>query len=490
MSWVKHDDWTANRQDCVDCGDACNFSLCGGSGLCPGCSDIYGCQNGDQMSLGPRSQVNAWTGGWPVGSESYCNPVSGDVIACRLQVKSAVLAVGITYFLEQQIITPDETAANRNNNVSYKATTVGPCDANLCIGQVCTGTDLAAPRSCTDGCECLNLLTVSGTPNCQQPAIKAWKDNDPGVFESTPISDLNDGKFILAAKARNVVSGCLWEYEYALYNMNSDKSAGSFRVPLPAGLSSEDLQDIRDSAGFHGIPYHSGEPYSAIDWTATVVSGSITWATTPFEINPNANALRWGTLYNFRFQAKRAPVSTETVTIGLFKPPQGDLTPVSVTPTASPVGACCLPDTCTVETTQTSCACQGGAFLGTGTTCTGPDCNCNAIPDSCDIASGTSPDSNENGVPDECESPRACCLPNSSCVVTTACSCAQGGGTVLPQQTFCETTYRACCRPPPYEDCVVTTHPCCDAVGGTFWEFKLKCKAVQCPSYNGPSQGP
>jgi len=152
-------------------------------------------------------------------------------------------------------------------------------------------------------------------------------------------------------------------------------------------------------------------------------------------------------------------------------------------------GACCLGTACMIAS-QTSCSCQGGAFLGAGTTCAGPDCNCNTIPDSCDIAGGTSPESNENGVPDECESPRACCPPQGSCDVISACSCAQAGGTVLSQQTFCETTQRACCRPPPYEDCVVTTLPCCYAVGGTFWDFKLKCKAVQCPSYNGPSQGP
>ena len=33
------------------------------------------------------------------------------------------------------------------------------------------------------------------------------------------------------------------------------------------------------------------------------------------------------------------------------------------------------------------------------------DCNGNAIPDDCDIASGYSTDANGNGIPDECEGP-------------------------------------------------------------------------------------
>ena len=35
----------------------------------------------------------------------------------------------------------------------------------------------------------------------------------------------------------------------------------------------------------------------------TVANGKVAWATTPFAANNNANAIRWGTLYNFRFDA-------------------------------------------------------------------------------------------------------------------------------------------------------------------------------------------
>ena len=42
-------------------------------------------------------------------------------------------------------------------------------------------------------------------------------------------------------------------------------------------------------------------------------------ATETHATNADANALRWGTLYNFRFDANAAPVAG-TVTLGLFKP--------------------------------------------------------------------------------------------------------------------------------------------------------------------------
>jgi hypothetical protein len=108
------------------------------------------------------------------------------------------------------------------------------------------------------------------------------------------------------------LGGGTWRYEYAVYNMYSDRSAGSFSVPIPTGVTPSNI-------GFHDVDYHSGEPYTNTDWTATVAGGSITWSTQTFGVNPNANALRWGTTYNFRFDAARAPGNV-TATLGLFKP--------------------------------------------------------------------------------------------------------------------------------------------------------------------------
>ena len=45
---------------------------------------------------------------------------------------------------------------------------------------------------------------------------------------------------------------------------------------------------------------------------------SITWSTETFAQNQNANAIRWGTLYNFRFDADQPPQQTNA-TVGYFK---------------------------------------------------------------------------------------------------------------------------------------------------------------------------
>ena len=48
---------------------------------------------------------------------------------------------------------------------------------------------------------------------------------------------------------------------------------------------------------------------------------------------------------------------------------------------------------------------------------------------------------------------------------------------------------RACCRPDPYNDCIVTTQQCCAAVGGLFKATQLTCARTLCPMY-GPSLEP
>ena len=71
--------------------------------------------------------------------------------------------------------------------------------------------------------------------------------------------------------------------------------------------------------GFKDVRYHSGEPYDGTDWTMTTTGGQARWqCTQTFAQNPNANALRWSTVYNFWFDASTRPVQGNT-TLGLFK---------------------------------------------------------------------------------------------------------------------------------------------------------------------------
>ncbi|MCH8853262.1 MAG: hypothetical protein IID41_11525, partial [Planctomycetes bacterium] len=114
-----------------------------------------------------------------------------------------------------------------------------------------------------------------------------------------------------------------WRYTYAIYNLNSHRSAGALTVPLGSNVTATNV-------GFHDVDYHSGEPYSNANWNSVVSADSVTW-TSPqtFEENPNTNALRWATMYTFWFDADTAPQDAQ-LTLGLFRPG----TPDSVTFTA------------------------------------------------------------------------------------------------------------------------------------------------------------
>ena len=58
--------------------------------------------------------------------------------------------------------------------------------------------------------------------------------------------------------------------------------------------------------------------YSSAPWTVTQNASSITWNTETFAQNQNANAIRFSTLYNFRFDADQPPNPTNAM-VGYFK---------------------------------------------------------------------------------------------------------------------------------------------------------------------------
>ena len=146
-------------------------------------------------------------------------------------------------------------------------------------------------------------------------------------------------------KVTNPSAG-VWHYEYALYNMNLDRSIQSFSVPVGGANIS--------NIGFHAPPQEPGWPndgtfnnqgYSSMPWTVDQSVGSVTWSTETFATNQNANAIRFGTLYNFRFDADQPPEAANA-TVGFFKtgspmmvaiqgPAGGTPTPTP-TPTATP----------------------------------------------------------------------------------------------------------------------------------------------------------
>jgi hypothetical protein len=150
-----------------------------------------------------------------------------------------------------------------------------------------------------------------------------------------------------------------------LYNENLDRGIQSFSVPLVPGVNISNI-------GFHAPPQEPGWPndntfnnqgYSSTPWTVTQASNSITWNSETFAQNQNANAIRWGTLYNFRFDGDQPPQSANG-TIGFFKTgspitvaiqaPMGGGTPTPTsTPTATPNVTPSPSPTATVTATPT-----------------------------------------------------------------------------------------------------------------------------------------
>ena len=166
----------------------------------------------------------------------------------------------------------DAAAGNATNNASYREIDV------LAYGEPYPGGfgTCGTPLNPTPFC-----ITGLGTIEQERPAIHAWKDLDATVRVTEAVVP-SEGMYVLGAKVSDLGTG-LWHYEYALYNLNSHRSAGSFSVQLPAGATVV-------NAGFHDVDYHSGEPWNGTDWPATLETDRIAWSTTPYANSETANA--------------------------------------------------------------------------------------------------------------------------------------------------------------------------------------------------------
>lgn len=286
MSHVKHGFFALGN---TQCGGSCTFEPGHSSGdwLGQNCTDTYDPGlNASQSGLGPRYEINAWTGGYTFAGSHLSSGHSHNAIQHRCQVRDADLVPGqnpgAAYFTEGQYITIDDI--NPVNSIAHKPTTVsGVAGGTYNFGMSGAGT-----------------LPITG------PAINSW----PGATFTTlaqqvPVVRFTspDGRCILASKPVDLGGG-QWHYEYALYNLDMHRKAKSFNIPLPQGT-------VVTNVGFSAVQSHN-EPFSNTPWTPVIDSAGITWSTTD-------NPIRWGMMYNFRFDAN-VPPGNVTVTVGLYEP--------------------------------------------------------------------------------------------------------------------------------------------------------------------------
>jgi hypothetical protein len=327
MSWLKHG-------FAVLPGDVCCACTGSGGGLWPGCSDPYNAStNGNQSSLGPNWQVNANTGAFAYPPASP--PFSG-ARARRCQFQVAEMgpsggAAGVRYFGEGHYVTADDAAAgNQNNNASWRELTCSAGEPSLSF--------------------------VGATYQTEQ-AIRAWPRAESGVTLSD-VQIPGDGLLVVGSRATSLGGG-MHRYEYAVYNMNADRNVGAFSVPVPAGVTVANV-------GFHDVAYHDGDGpgdvnFSGLDWVGAHAGGAITWACEPEAANASANAIRWGTLYNFRFDADAPPVGGVLV-LGLWKPG----TPASVTASGTVPGTSAFNGFCAGDGSLVPCPCGNDGAPGRG----------------------------------------------------------------------------------------------------------------------------
>ncbi|MCY2960271.1 MAG: thrombospondin type 3 repeat-containing protein, partial [Planctomycetota bacterium] len=285
MSWLKHGFFALSQTLC--CTTCVSTD---GTHLGVGCSDPYtSTRNGTQSGLGPRWQVNANTGAF---TYPPANPSWAGSTARRLEflLTDVEATPGVRYFGESQYVTPDDAiAGNQDNNASWR--------------------ELLVSGSATDW-----TFALSGSTTRQQSAVQAWALCESGVT-LTNVDLPSEGRLILGHKV-TALGGGQYRYEYALYNMNSDDAVRSFALPIGAGVTVT-------NAGFHDLPYRNGDGpgnvnYDGADWTSSNSGGVLSWSTQTFAQNASANALRWGSTYNFRFDANVAPTGG-TITLGRYK---------------------------------------------------------------------------------------------------------------------------------------------------------------------------
>ncbi len=301
MSWVHHEFFPLQQNLCSACTPAT------GSFLGVGCSTVTTSGiTGSQSFLASRSEINAATGAITVPSPTA--GTTGNAIFKRLQIAESDLSTpNALYFAEVAAVHLGDAASGNNaNNSSFRRVLVSQPTFNLTFSD-------ATQRAAT--------------------ILDAWRAhangaNQPDPFiRITPVDITGDGRIYFASRAHQV-SATTWQYTYAIYNATSDLGAASIIVRHPVSA-------LPMNPTFNAPAHHSGEPYSNTPWLFQTTPAAVAWSTETFAANPNANAVRWSSLYTFSFQMDTPPVFS-SIQVYPFKPggpsAPGVLTPEAIVP--------------------------------------------------------------------------------------------------------------------------------------------------------------
>ena len=448
QSFSKHGFCAVSEPGCGNC----QSTPCSTLGI--GCADTYwGTLN--LNGTVPRSDANAYTGEY--NYPFTVNPEGPSSIRGNLQIADEDVDpaqnVGARYFVEGQYLTLDDAQwGNQNNNTSWREVVFKAADE---IDPVATG---------------------PSATNVAEPAIVAWAEIDSSV-ELSIIDTPDDGRVYVGVKVSENSDGT-YHYEYAVFNQTCDRSIGSLTLPVgDASITNLSFKDIH---------YNSGEIFDSADWSMEYVDGNIVWNTVPYATNPNANAIRWGTMYNFRFDSTSPPTDGQA-TFGFFKPGGvGGFSAAMTTPEGTPIDPCELPLTgCPADVDGDYVVAVGDilAVIGSYGECgdgtyrpdgdVDGDC-CVGVTDILAIIGAWGQDCTPMG---------ACCLPEGGCAVISEEHCAQEGGSYSGDNSNCESANcpepGACC----FSDgtCIDAMPSNCQDLGGAFEGQGSSCSSTDCP---------
>lgn len=260
---------------------ALSNNLCGScGGPSPGTYLGVGCStesavgiNASQVLMGPRSEIDPYLGTWScfgshfAGGLPSCESVHGSMehgpLDHRLVVADTDLAVPDSqFFYEAYWITEGDT--DPVNNVGSRE-----------MSTVWTGSSWA--------------FLTGAAPLQSGPSALRWAA-DTQNWADVP----GDGRILVMSSSVSAGGGN-YDFEYAVYNLNSARRIG--KVAVPTGFA-----EI-SQPGFHDPDQDAGN-----DWTFSEDADEVRWETTPESVDPDAPALSYGLLYNYRFRANSPPV--------------------------------------------------------------------------------------------------------------------------------------------------------------------------------------
>jgi hypothetical protein len=281
-SYVKHAFTSVNGSG--PCGTCQSTGGLGGTVMGIHCSDAYGSgNNGDRFYLGPPDEIDPWLGTWnPVGSYfDHGDPNVGgaaatdgvrsltstqiavfDAVKNRMTVNETdLITPGAQYFYGIQLIHQGEAVANRGDNLASRGTTPS-----------WNGTSWSFPDN-VDPFQLGSILT-------------RW----PGADVQNGQNGNDDGRFFVASKV-TPLGGSNYHYEYAVHDVDNNRGAATFRIPIAASATASNFT-------FRDI---DANPLN--NWTSARVGNEIVFTA------PAGNPLNWDMIFNFGFDATFPPGS-------------------------------------------------------------------------------------------------------------------------------------------------------------------------------------